>query len=313
MMDLDLVVRTFSVSSCAGAIGGFVGGINTAEGNRVRWIGRPARRPGNGDGPRPIDLGFLGDILVGAAAGIAIVFFLNIGGTTQTSVDAEYYLRLIPLALMAGVVSKRALAGMSEAVIGKLVSDTERLREGQARLQNQLTKLDYINDLVQEGEGYLKEGEAERSHPAKRIAKYESARDTFLKAIEVDRGHSVAYICLGKALKRLAAETTEEKGYSRLIREAIEATSEAIKLNPTYDRAYYNRACYKALAGVAASEILPDLEKAIELFEPNRAFAQSDGDFQSIHKDPCFAALVLGNAARKTAENVAVGARETAA
>ncbi len=120
---------------------------------------------------------------------------------------------------------------------------------------------------------------------ATRIAKYESARSIFLQATEIDYGHSVAFVCLGKSLKRLAGETNVQEEKIRLYRAAIEAVSSAIRLNPIDDRTYYNRACYRALMGGSVSQIIDDLEKAIELCPSNRGFAKLDLDFEAVRDD----------------------------
>lgn len=286
------------MSGCAGAAGGLLASMNPANHNSISLVGKVTPQNAGTKVPREIYLGFIGDLLVGAAAGVAIVFFLGI--TAAHADEPVPPLRLIPIGLMAGVVSKKALAGMSEAVIGKLVSETQHIREQQASLQNKLQNLDHVNELIQEGERYLKDGEAEKD-AAKRAGIFRLARDTFLTAIEVDHIHPVAYVCLGKALKRLAREANDNAERLGLFREAIQATSEAIKLNPAYDRAFYNRACYKALMEADISDILDDLAKAIQLFSTNRVFAQSDPDFASIASNPNFISTVAGEEPSKGA------------
>jgi tetratricopeptide (TPR) repeat protein len=301
-------LKEFAVSGLAGAIGGFIAGIITE--NKIRLIGGSRPKGGESRAHREIDLGSIGDFLVGGAAGIVIVFFINInlGVTNTTSVPDPSqinYLTLIPICLMAGIVSKKALAGMSQTIIKKLVSEQEELREEHVKLQDQLKSVDRINELIQEGERYLKEGEEEQHHPAKRIAKYESARDMFLQATEIDHSHSVTYVCLGKALKRLSEEAGDMEERRNLLGAAIDATSEAIKLNPAYDRAYYNRACYKALSGVIVSAVLKDLGKSIQIFPLNRLYARSDSDFLAIRDDSAFKSLVAEAETAEKAERAA--------
>jgi tetratricopeptide (TPR) repeat protein len=297
--ELADIIRTFSISSGAGAAGGFVAGLSAPGTNCVRLFG--IRRNGQTHTAVEVELGFLGDMLIGAAAGIAIVFFIYLG-TAQPQDGLSSLLRLIPISLMAGVVSKRALTGMANAVIGKLVSDTAHLKEEQNRLQDRLQKLSSLRDMVREGEEYLQQGSEEKLDRARRIGKYESARDKFLKALEIDHAHPGANVSLGRALKRLAEDTSDLEGRKRLLQEAIEATSKAIISDPGYERAYYNRACYKALMGAATPEVIADLEKAIQLFNQNRLFADGDSDFQAIREDSRFRAIVEGPEAKARAE-----------
>ena len=309
----DMLKEPFLVASFSGAVGGFVGGINSAANNTIRlmsWSRPKGIDPFRTDESSAMrtdesqalqfELGFLGDLLRGGAAGVAIVFFINIAGDRGT-MDLTY---LIPISLMVGVVSKKALAGMSEAALNKLSSETKDLRAGQGQLQAQqgelqaqVKKLDHINELIQEGERYLKEGEDEKLDPAKRVEKYRSARAVFLEATEFDHGHSKAYLGLGKVLKRLAGETEKPDERKRLCREAIEAASEAIKLDAKYERAYYNRACYKAVMGAPIEDTLNDLKEAIHLYRLNGVLANSDPDFDAIRSDRRFQAIVDGTEA----------------
>jgi tetratricopeptide (TPR) repeat protein len=308
-MELSVALLEFAVSGCAGAIGGLVASINAPTNNTIRLTGISRAKADRLSG-KHVDLGFVGDLIVGGAAGIAIVFFSNIAVTNNAPANSAPgnnapsqsidYLKLIPLGLMAGVVGKRALPRMSEAVMDKLVSETESLKEQHSRLEDHVKTLDHINELIQEGERYLIEGDEEKQDNSKRAGKYESARDTFLKAIELDHGHSVAYVCLGKAMKRLATGTSDREEKTKLIEEAIDATSEAIKLNPTYDRAYYNRACYRSLNRKTA-DALNDLEKAIRLFPLNRLYAKSDPDFEALQRDERFQFLVESGGKAQTA------------
>jgi tetratricopeptide (TPR) repeat protein len=290
----------FAITAVAGAFGGFVGGINGGgAGLRLTLPKGNASRE-----PRQIELGFAGDILVGAAAGIMIVLFLHFGANQSNEFPPLQ--RLVPLGLMGGVVSKKALAGVSDLIISRLVSEqavlraeqtriqgqTEQLRIGQVTIQDRLKKLDHINELIQEGERYLMEAEEEKTDRSRRLFKVESALKIFLQAAEIDHTHSVAFVCVGKAFKRLAGETADRGEKLRLYQRAIDATSEAIRFNPAYDRAYYNRACYRTLVGGPVPEILADLREAIGLFPLNRLYARSDGDFDPIRKEPAFQSLV---------------------
>jgi tetratricopeptide (TPR) repeat protein len=174
----------------------------------------------------------------------------------------------------------------------RIQGQTEQLRIGQVTIQDRLKKLDHINELIQEGERYLMEAEEEKTDRSRRLFKVESALKIFLQAAEIDHTHSVAFVCVGKAFKRLAGETADRGEKLRLYQRAIDATSEAIRFNPAYDRAYYNRACYRTLVGGPVPEILADLREAIGLFPLNRLYARSDGDFDPIRKEPAFQSLV---------------------
>jgi hypothetical protein len=66
--------------------------------------------------------------------------------------------------------------------------------------------------------------------------------------------------------------------------------TEAVNKRGQYQYAgYYNRACYKTLAGnYAKADILNDLQYAISLHPEYRIFAAQDKDFKALHDDPDF-------------------------
>jgi tetratricopeptide (TPR) repeat protein len=73
---------------------------------------------------------------------------------------------------------------------------------------------------------------------------------------------------------------------SALFAEAIQLQDGIIRQDPAFSKAYYNRACYRAVA--AASErdrelAIADLAQAIQRDEPWRAYARTDPDLLSLH------------------------------
>jgi tetratricopeptide (TPR) repeat protein len=303
--DLQDALRQFCVAACAGAIGGFVGSINPASNNAIRLMSysRPAigsrkaddfQKADESSRALRIELGFIGDLLVGSAAGIAIVFFVNIAANNAPT----SLLHLIPITLMVGVVSKKVLVGMSEATVRKLFSETERLRDEQGQIQADVKKLDRINDLIQEGERYLKGAEEEKQDEAK-LEKLKFAEATFREATQFDIGHArsyvgraKAYVGLGKVLKRVAGEKDDPDEKRRFYQQAVDAATAAVRLDPDYERAYYNRACYKAAMGAPVDETLEDLKEAIKWNPLSGVLAESDTDFAPIRTDPRFQSVV---------------------
>lgn len=149
------IFEVFSLSIVAGALGGFVGGINVASENQIR-LRTSATQP-----PRQINLGYIGDMLIGSAAGIAIIFFISLG-SGQIPNTPEEFLRLVPISLMAGVVSKRALAAMSAAALDNLISikaNTDDIKTRQIQLRDQLQQIEQINGFIREGEQYPRQSE----------------------------------------------------------------------------------------------------------------------------------------------------------
>lgn len=77
---------------------------------------------------------------------------------------------------------------------------------------------------------------------------------------------------------------------TRDLEAAVQMATEAVNKRDEYQYAsYYNRACYKTLAGNYAKEdILNDLKYAISLRPEYRIFAAQDKDFGALHDDPDF-------------------------
>jgi tetratricopeptide (TPR) repeat protein len=295
--DVLLIMQVFLITSCAGAVGGLVSGIIASD-NSIRLMSIRKRDLSNA--MWQVDLGFVGDMLVGSAAGIAILFFLYFADNKPKDLSAS--LHIVPIGLMAGVVSRRVLTGMASAAVEQLTSQTKQLTSETKQLTSQteslttgldqVRRVEQMKELNQEGEQYLQAGQAEKLNRAIRIGKYESARKKFLLAIEtMQGGHPLAFVNLGRTLKCLAGEAGDRQLRKNLLDEAIEAASKAIQGDPAYERAYYNRACYKALNSLPTSAVLDDLRTAIQLFDSNRVFASSDTDFDAIKDDPRFVAL----------------------
>ena len=67
--------------------------------------------------------------------------------------------------------------------------------------------------------------------------------------------------------------------------------------DPAYERAYYNRACYRLRSGKYSKEKwLEDLTTAIDLHDPYREYACVDEDFDSVRDDPDFLAAIREDA-----------------
>ncbi len=225
-------------------------------------------------------------ILGGAAVGV-FAWFL---GSTRREIQKS-----IRQHLDAQV--QQAIEQKTSSLHQELRSTQAQLTQEHDRFKDALQLLERVNEVIQEGERILIEGEGATS-PALRLQQYELAERTFRKAVQLDERHAVAYVGLGKALKRIGKEMTSDHERRRVLQLAIDATSQAISFNPTYDRAFYNRACYKALIGRPAPEVVADLKQAIGLFELNAVFAGLDPDFVGVRSDPAFAALMSNHRER---------------
>jgi tetratricopeptide (TPR) repeat protein len=109
------------------------------------------------------------------------------------------------------------------------------------------------------------------------LGKYEEAIIRYDKAINIESTLFIAMVNKGLMLKRLISE---DEGLEK----AIECCTQAITIQPSYYRAWYNRACYHALLG-NEKEALDDLNKAISI-APLRCkeLAKVDSDLDNIRK-----------------------------
>jgi 4a-hydroxytetrahydrobiopterin dehydratase len=74
--------------------------------------------------------------------------------------------------------------------------------------------------------------------------------------------------------------------------EAAERGLEVVRAHP-HPRVFYNVACCESLAGRTADAV-EHLRQAIDLWEPCRAMAKQESDFDPIRDDPAFHALIGG-------------------
>lgn len=239
-----------------------VAGLFGAMGGMAASIGQHRQNPVNIFG-KPFSLGILGDAFVGAAAGIAVQL---VADNNVASVH------VVGLALLAGVAGSKFLFDMSGAVLGKLMAE-------QRRLGAKVDTIDQVLELVREGERLLTDGRPKE------------AEALFRHALEIDKMHPLARLDLAKSLRH-QADIDRGKRKSQLMKEAIRLLDECIQSSSRYDRAYYNRACYKAVSGMPPDTTLADLKQAISLFAGNRSIARRDPDFISLRENADFLILV---------------------
>lgn len=72
--------------------------------------------------------------------------------------------------------------------------------------------------------------------------------------------------------------------------EAAERGLEVLRSNP-HPRVFFNVACCESLAGLT-TDAVEHLRRAIELWEPCRAMARDEADFDPIREEPAFQALI---------------------
>ena len=247
---------TLAISGIAGALGGFMASINICSPNEI-YFGFSAKK---------VKLGSFGDMLIGFAAGMAVLILSGSTGHAAGSFHA------VPLGLLAGIAGNRLLFGMSNAILGRVMSDQEELRD-------KVDRIDKVTELITEGEKLL-----ERGNPR-------AAEELFRQALGLDSRNPLAHLDLAKSYRHQADELPASQ-QTDFMKMAIQSLSTSIETSPRYDRAYYNRACYRAITGESPRDVLSDLRQALELFPGNRQLAVADPDFEPLRNNNAFNELL---------------------
>lgn len=237
----------------ASAFGGIAYGI-------THRTSRVFRAPGGSE----VDLGALGDAMIGVAAGVGVFFVAGalFGIELSANPTAELYLRTLALGILAGFAGAQLLTGLSDHVmqqVQSIDSKVEVLRQ-EMRFHDQLMKAFYLLDI----------------EPANSLSVFETV-------LALEQDNEKALVGLGAALKRLGR-----------INEAIEAMDRLLALNPTSEVGHYNRACYKSVRGDDEESVLIDLEKAIDLLPDYRDYARREPDLESIRSGTGFNRVMSG-------------------
>jgi tetratricopeptide (TPR) repeat protein len=111
--------------------------------------------------------------------------------------------------------------------------------------------------------------------------KYEIAKEHFDRALSIYPDHKHALVAKAVCLKRMGD-----------IEGALAIINDVLRRYPTFDKALYNRACYKALLGHSTEDVLADLRQAITLFGVLRTLAAEDPDFERLRNNPEFVRLI---------------------
>lgn len=251
---MNNIINILLISGLSGGFGGFAFGISTQS---VYSLKVPFSN-------KSIKMGFLGDIFVGIASSIAILFLavplLNL--RLIDNQNYEDYLKLIPLGIISGFSGIRLLSGMSINLIEKITTIDKRIE---------------LVEIREKADSFLRHAEFLRTNK-----RFDQAFIFYKKALEINPNNELAAVGLAKAFRQ-----------KKMWGKAIDALSSLIKLNPQAERAYYNRACYKNLSNQYSKEVvLEDLNKAISLFDYYKSYSKEDEDFKNLYDDLDFKKLV---------------------
>ena len=234
-----------------GALGGTVGGIIRSDNKLELSFFENGSR---------INLGCLGDTIVGLGGASAVVFLF--GGTLLrfNPKEAESLVLIVSISFVAGAYGRKIVEVAGEKLLRKAREEARQVAKEEAKI------------LV--------------GHPAA-VAYTYAARDAInagetaealqivSMALQNDPNHAGAWIEEGRALRRLGR-----------VKEALVSLEKALKANPEKAEAFYNRACYNLLLGKSAADVAPDLEKAVTLLPKLIEFGPTDPDLKKVLNTP---------------------------
>jgi hypothetical protein len=269
-----------AIIALAGALGGLVMGFDSSRANKVVL---PFQ---NG---RSITLGFFGDMLIGSAASLSIHFvadpIFNPTGVGDTLRETRGIVREVSLGVISGFAGIKVLFSMSEI-------PTRLINASKAQMIDRMQEQDRSRELLRQVEDALRQIDAKRKDGDKSgaITDLEKAEQAIEHVLTQSQQDPRALVVKAKVLRR-KAELDVGSEAAKWWQNAIDTLSDALKVDPSYDRAFYNRACYYAIKGdqIAA---LADLRQAVAYFAPNKIFARDDDDFVTLRTDKEFQKLI---------------------
>jgi tetratricopeptide (TPR) repeat protein len=234
-----------------------------------------------------IEIGVIGDLLIGGLAAIAILFFLSpllSQSLNKAEWETKTWIAIISISVLAGFMGISLLSNLSSNLFAKLnkvetsvgnvsrrVRVVENLTEASIQIQEGVNKIDeaklikiskedkeklslYKKDLLNEfGRISKKSGEDEISKIANNFinkeTKYLHALLRFERALAIAHDFPKAMIEKAKVHRGLAQlyELVYPDEKKRQVSVAIKILNQVLIQDPNHSRALYNRACYYSL------------------------------------------------------------------
>lgn len=252
---MEPLTETILWIAASGSFGGVILGVAARTSHKIRLpiLGKL------------VELGFLGDALVGAGASVAFFFVagpllaMSLGG--EKTVDD--WLKVVSLGVISGLAGIKLLTASSPYILERIVGLDDRL--------DRVERGSRVGDLLRRAESLAAS------------SRLDQALATYDDALKIDP-HSESAL-LGKAAVLFDRTKWDE---------AITVAARALDLNPSSARGYYDRARYKNACGKYAKEdILQDLRSAVTLDPLFRNYAAlHDPHFENLRHDEEFRRIV---------------------
>ncbi|MFQ5462587.1 MAG: tetratricopeptide repeat protein [Phycisphaerae bacterium] len=252
---MDPLTARLLVIVLSGSAGGIILGMTVRTSHKLRI-------PFTG---RLLEIAFLGDALVGAAASVALFFVTGplFDLTLTQEMASDQWIKVMALGVLSGLVGMKVLATSSGHVFERISVLDDRMA--------QLEKGRKTQELIRKAESLAAENRLEHA-----LARY-------AEALRIDPRNEDAL--LGQA--QILCDRCKWD-------EAVTTVSKVLAVNPSCERAYYDRACYKNATGkYEKEEILQDLKSAVTLDPLYKTYAAlQDNHFQNLRDDERFQSLV---------------------
>ncbi len=289
----------------AGAFGGLVDGLIVKHTYKLKipYLSRKEE----GETPRwsHVELGFVGDILVGATASIAV--FVVAGGLFNVNLQefftaGETYVRVLALGVLSGFAGIRLLRGLSEKMVEEIATKAAKeTYEKKGRLDSEAAiNLRMGDRLLGEYDGWCASENIEneplseenlKEHLKKLddvLARYQLVlqtapehEDALRQRSRVFRRMAIAYESAGKSVEA-------EKSWKN----AMHGLNQVLENNPDSGYTYYMRACYRIKKGEDIDGAIEDFRQALSVSRTFKEMAERDPDFDSVRANPEFRALM---------------------
>lgn len=293
-----LVFWYLGILVVSGGFGGFVGSLDPDNNFRLRPWGRPKAG-------EPVELGWLGGVLIGIAAALGIMLIGDTFGVLQgKGIEAFQLLRLAALGVIAGYAGHSLLAGLRERVknltksqVGEQVKEqTEGLKaevkeDAAKEAAKESEKILAMNEALGEADRLLRGGDYTRA----RIA-YEEVRDSFPpQRLRAGKGIANCLAYLGRGMQDDNALADADRLLKKLEAEFRDDASIA------YNRMWvsvliHQRDCQQGRKPTySVEELCEALRRAIELDPESRRWARYERDLRDLlRREKRFADLVGG-------------------
>jgi len=243
-----------------------------------------------------IEAGFLASIICGIGGAWGVLFVLakamNIGIGTGVGDN----LTIVGLGVVAGFSSTtllRALAKGLENSVGKQYVDSAvqgadkratavAQEAGAAAEENATAKIVSSMALVAD----------KNDDPGERVKLLEAAHSFAQKCLNESPNSPEVFLANATVQRRFAEKNPDNSQRAAQYAKAIDLCSDALKIEPNLERAYYNRACYRTLNNDDITLIIADMKKAISILPENKQIFSEDPDIASIRDRPEVKALL---------------------